>query len=87
MMLPGRNTLLFSARSFCDFSSAILKEVIEDKYQAGDVLVQFEKRKARMEFAVRKMVEEARREISNGRSGPAREVFDELYSDMEEDHK
>lgn len=71
--------------SFWDFSTEILKEILEEGYQDKEVLVQFEKRKAQVEFAIRKMGEEARQEMAKGKGRPAREVFDELYSDSAED--
>jgi len=65
--------------NFWDFSSELLKELIDEGLKGKELLKEFEKRKEMVKEVFALMLEEANLEIEQGKGKGAEELFAELY--------
>lgn len=60
---------------FWDFTSDILKELVDENYTGKDLLREFEVRKEKAGRGLERMVAEAREDVKAGRGRPVQDIF------------
>ena len=73
----------FTNKSFWDFSSNILKDLVAEGYQGQDLINEFDSRKLIVRESFALMAGEAVKEIKEGRGKDSEIVFAEIISELQ----